>query len=221
MNINSILDDGYKDLINSSSKTSKLDAELLLSSVIKKNVKEIIFDRSIKATKNQLKSFRALITRRKLGEPIAYILKKKEFWKNIFYVDKNVLIPRPDTELIVEEVLKLYNANHKLSVLDIGRDQVQPLQYSPEGVSGPKIAVFIAISSPMEKVIVLPSRSKFGPISNPLYLPERFLPISTEATTSLSILASNIYPSRDDVLAFEVPIITSPCKTNICNSGIS
>ena len=84
MNINSILDDGYKDLINSSSKTSKLDAELLLSSVIKKNVKEIIFDRSIKATKNQLKSFKALITRRKLGEPIAYILKKKNFGEIFF-----------------------------------------------------------------------------------------------------------------------------------------
>ena len=120
MNINSILDDGYKDLINSSSKTSKLDAELLLSSVIKKNVKEIIFDRSIKATKNQLKSFRALITRRKLGEPIAYILKKKEFWRNIFYVDKNVLIPRPDTEILIEEAIKLLNKKQTKFVLDIG-----------------------------------------------------------------------------------------------------
>ena len=120
MNINSILDDGYKDLINSSSKTSKLDAELLLSSVIKKNVKEIIFDRSIKATKNQLKSFKALITRRKLGEPIAYILKKKEFWRNIFYVDKNVLIPRPDTEILIEEAIKLLNKKQTKFVLDIG-----------------------------------------------------------------------------------------------------
>ena len=120
MNINSILDDGYKDLINSSSKTSKLDAELLLSSVIKKNVKEIIFDRSIKASKNQLKRFKALITRRKLGEPIAYILKKKEFWRNIFYVDKNVLIPRPDTEILIEEAIKLLNKKQTKFVLDIG-----------------------------------------------------------------------------------------------------
>ena len=120
MNINSILDDGYKDLINSSSKTSKLDAELLLSSVIKKNVKEIIFDSSIKASKNQLKRFKALITRRKLGEPIAYILKKKEFWRNIFYVDKNVLIPRPDTEILIEEAIKLLNKKQTKFVLDIG-----------------------------------------------------------------------------------------------------
>ena len=52
--------------------------------------------------------------------PIAYLIKKKEFWKHNFYINQNVLIPRPDTELLVEETLKLFNINSKLNILDIG-----------------------------------------------------------------------------------------------------
>ncbi len=116
--INSVLKNGYQHLV-SSSKTSKLDAELLLSSVLKKNIEELIFN-SIQANRNEIYKFNELIKRRKLGEPIAYILKKKEFWKNIFYVDKNVLIPRPDTEILIEEALKLIKKDEKKFILDIG-----------------------------------------------------------------------------------------------------
>ena len=48
------------------------------------------------------------------------MVKKKEFWKKSFYINKNVLIPRPDTEVLVEETLKLFNVNCKLNILDIG-----------------------------------------------------------------------------------------------------
>ena len=61
-----------------------------------------------------------MVNRRKKGEPIAYILKKKEFWRNNFYVDKNVLIPRPDTELIVEKLINFSTIKSGLQVLDIG-----------------------------------------------------------------------------------------------------
>ena len=47
-------------------------------------------------------------------------LRNKEFWKYNFYVDQNVLIPRPDTEIIIEEILKIFKKNYKKSVLDIG-----------------------------------------------------------------------------------------------------
>ena len=60
------------------------------------------------------------MNKRKNREPIAYILKKKEFWKLDFYVDQSVLIPRPETEIIVEEVLKFYNYNSSKNFLDIG-----------------------------------------------------------------------------------------------------
>ena len=67
-----------------------------------------------------MQKFKVLLNRRKKKEPLAYILNHKEFWKNSFYIDKNVLIPRPDTEILIEEILKLYHKDRNLSVLDIG-----------------------------------------------------------------------------------------------------
>ena len=120
LKINSILNDSVKILSNYYIKTPKLDAEILLSSVLKKSIKEIIFDDKININQKQLKLYKDLVTRRKYGEPVAYILNKKEFWKYNFYVDRNVLIPRPDTEIIIEETLKLLSKDEKKSVLDIG-----------------------------------------------------------------------------------------------------
>ena len=119
-NINFVLNEGLKALSNSSIKTPKLDAEILLSRVLKKNLKEIILDDKINPNQIDIKRYNDLIRRRKLGEPIAYILNKKEFWKYNFYVDQNVLIPRPDTEVIIEETLKLININQNKLILDIG-----------------------------------------------------------------------------------------------------
>ena len=119
-NINSILNDSEKVLSDYYIKTSKLDAEILLSSVLKKNIKEIIINDRININQRQLKLYNDLVTRRKYGEPVAYILNKKEFWKYNFYVDRSVLIPRPDTEIIIEEALKLLKKDEKKLVLDIG-----------------------------------------------------------------------------------------------------
>ena len=119
-NINSLLFNAHKILAESPTKTPKLDAEILLSSVLDKDLKEIIFDKKLNLNQSKINIFKELIRRRKNGEPIAYILKKKEFWKYNFYVDCNVLIPRPDTEIIVEETLKVLNNNKKNFVLDVG-----------------------------------------------------------------------------------------------------
>ena len=120
ININSILSNGHKILSESSIKTAKLDAEILLSTALNRDLKEIILDNTIILNENQINIYKDLINRRKSGEPIAYILNKKEFWKHNFYVNQNVLIPRPDTEVIVEETIKLLNRNKRKFVLDIG-----------------------------------------------------------------------------------------------------
>ena len=120
LNINSLLFDGHKILAESYTKTPKLDAEILLSSVLNKDLKEIIIEKKLYLNQSNINTFKEFIQRRKYGEPIAYILKKKEFWKYNFYVDNNVLIPRPDTEIIVEETLKLLNNDKKKFVLDVG-----------------------------------------------------------------------------------------------------
>ena len=120
MNIQTVLNQASKILNNSSNASFKLDSEILLSEVIKKNRQYLILNSNEELKKENIKLFNYLLKRRKKGEPIAYLINKKEFWKQNFYINQNVLIPRPDTELLVEETLKLFNANSKLNILDIG-----------------------------------------------------------------------------------------------------
>ena len=120
ININSLLNDGQKILSNSSIKNSMLDAEILLCCALKISFKDVVTKRKIKIKKNEINTYKDLIRRRKLGEPIAYIVKNKEFWKHSFYVDRNVLIPRPDSEIIIEETLKHIDRKNKGFILDIG-----------------------------------------------------------------------------------------------------
>ena len=87
---------------------------------IKRDKKHIILNPKEILNSGQLEKFKSLIERRKKGEPIAYLINKKEFWKDEFFVNKDVLIPRPDSELIIEQVLKIYSKNVQLQVLDIG-----------------------------------------------------------------------------------------------------
>ena len=120
MNIENTLILGKKTLKANNIPNPFLDSEILLSKSIDKDKKYIILN-SKKIIKNeQLMNFNSFIDRRKEGEPIAYLTNKKEFWKNEFYVDKDVLIPRPDTELIIEQVLKTSTKQSQLQVLDIG-----------------------------------------------------------------------------------------------------
>jgi len=120
MNIQTALNEASKTLNNSSNASFKLDSEILLSEVIKKSRQYLILNSNEELKKENIKLFNYLLKRRKKGEPIAYLIKKKEFWKQNFYINQNVLIPRPDTELLVEETLKLFNVNSKLNILDIG-----------------------------------------------------------------------------------------------------
>ena len=120
ININSLLNEGQKILSNSSIKTSMLDAEILLCCALKRSFKEVVINRKINIKINEINTYKDLIRRRKLGEPVAYIVKNKEFWKHSFYVDRNVLIPRPDSEIIIEEALKVIDRKDKGFILDIG-----------------------------------------------------------------------------------------------------
>ena len=120
MNIENILKEGINILQKNKIANPQLDSEILLSNSIKKDKKHIILNPKEILNSKQLCKFKDLIERRKKGEPIAYLIKKKEFWKDEFFVNKDVLIPRPDTELIIEQVLKIYSKDVQLHVLDIG-----------------------------------------------------------------------------------------------------
>ena len=120
MNIESILNEGISILKESKISNPQLDSEILLSNSIKRDKKHIILNPKEILNSEQTETFKNLIERRKTGEPVAYLINKKEFWKDEFFVDNGVLIPRPDTELIIEQVLKIYSKDSKLQVLDIG-----------------------------------------------------------------------------------------------------
>ena len=120
MNIENILNEGINILQKNKTPNPQLDSEILLSTSIKRDKKHIILNPKEMLKPVESEKFKSLIERRRKGEPIAYIINKKEFWKDEFFVNKDVLIPRPDTELIIEQVLKIYSKNVQLHVLDIG-----------------------------------------------------------------------------------------------------
>ena len=120
MNIENTLGQGVTILKKNNIPNPYLDSEILLSKSINKDKKYIILNSKKILNSKQLNSFINLIDRRKNGEPTAYLTNKKEFWKDEFFVNKDVLIPRPDTELIIEQVLKIFSKEEQLQVLDIG-----------------------------------------------------------------------------------------------------
>ena len=120
MNIENILNEGISILQKNKIANPQLDSEILLSNSIKRDKKHIILNPKEVLNSEQLGKFKSLIERRKKGEPIAYLINKKEFWKDEFFVNKDVLIPRPDSELIIEQVLKIYSKDDQLQILDIG-----------------------------------------------------------------------------------------------------
>ena len=120
MNIENTINEGIDILKKNKIPNPQLDSEILLSNLIKKDKKYIILNPKKFLNSEQTETFKNLIERRKKREPIAYLINKKEFWKDEFFVNKDVLIPRPDTELIIEQVLKIYSKDSELQVLDIG-----------------------------------------------------------------------------------------------------
>ncbi|MDC3401242.1 peptide chain release factor N(5)-glutamine methyltransferase [Candidatus Pelagibacter ubique] len=120
MNIENILNEGINILQKNKIANPQLDSEILLSNSIKRDKMHIILNPKEVLNSEQLEKFKSLIERRKKGEPIAYLINKKEFWKDEFFVNKDVLIPRPDSELIIEQVLKIYSKDDQLKILDIG-----------------------------------------------------------------------------------------------------
>ena len=120
MNIESAIIEGARILKDQSILTANLDSEILMSKAIDKDKKYIFLNLKKKINDEDLAFFKSLIKKRSLREPIAYLINKKLFWNSEFMVTRHTLIPRPDTELIVESALRLTQQKNKLNILDIG-----------------------------------------------------------------------------------------------------
>ena len=119
MNIFEVINSGSKRLKMKNILSHRLDSEILMSKVLKKRREDILINFQKSLSKNEVKEFNALIKRRILREPIAYITGEKEFWSKSFLINNNTLIPRPETELMIEQLIKIYKLK-KIFILDIG-----------------------------------------------------------------------------------------------------
>jgi len=120
MNINLAINEGSKILKSKFIPNPLLDAEILMGKTINKDRNYILLNHNNPINKNDLNNFYKLIEQRSLGKPVAYLTKKKSFWNSEFFITKDILIPRPDTELVVENILRLTKQKSKVNILDIG-----------------------------------------------------------------------------------------------------
>ena len=119
MNTLKLINEGSYKLKQSDIISHQLDSEILLSKVLNKTRENLLINLEQNIDGKNVKKFEKLILRRSLDEPIAYILKKKEFWSKTFVINNDTLIPRPETELMVEKLVCIYKKK-KINILDIG-----------------------------------------------------------------------------------------------------
>ncbi|MDA8701688.1 peptide chain release factor N(5)-glutamine methyltransferase [Candidatus Pelagibacter bacterium] len=120
MNIKSAIVIGTNILKNQYIQTAQLDTEILMAKAIDEDKKYIILNDQKNLKNTNLKYFEKLIKERASRKPIAYLVEQKFFWNSEFTVTNDTLIPRPDTELLVDNILKLTKNKTKMNILDIG-----------------------------------------------------------------------------------------------------
>ena len=119
MNALQLLKIGSNFLREKNVSSHLLDAEILLAKTLNISREEILVNLDQKINKKNSLFFQNYLQRRSRSEPIAYILGEKEFYSQKFDVNKHTLIPRPETELMVDELIKMYQGK-SISILDIG-----------------------------------------------------------------------------------------------------
>ncbi|MEK7653389.1 MAG: HemK/PrmC family methyltransferase, partial [Patescibacteria group bacterium] len=150
MTINKTLQTATKKLKRAKMPSAELDAEVLLSCAVKKP-KEFLFTHpEYQLNKKQEQKFNRFISCRAKGEPVAYLIGHKEFFGLDFVVNKNVLIPRPETELLVEEVINFVKKtiSHK------------PYAIYDVGTGSGNIAIALAKNLPRAKIIATEKSAK-------------------------------------------------------------
>jgi release factor glutamine methyltransferase len=120
MKIDTAISEASKELKNNNIKSFLLDCEILMSKAINKDREFVLLNLNKEINKNDYKYYKELIKRRSKGKPIAYLVGKKSFWKYDFFINEKILIPRPETELIIEQVIKIYKNKPKINFLEIG-----------------------------------------------------------------------------------------------------
>jgi release factor glutamine methyltransferase len=121
MNVKEALIFGIEKLKTNRTESFLLDARILLEFSLNISHEQIILNPDKELTNKELEHYKTLLERRFKGEPISHILGKRSFWNYEFTINKNVLDPRPDSEALIESVLKIFpDKNIKLNILELG-----------------------------------------------------------------------------------------------------
>ena len=120
MNYASLLKLGQEKLYKKKIRNPALDCEVILSHMLKIERASLLLNLDKIAKKTEITKFFENVCKRENKIPVSYITGQKDFWKSTFNINNSVLIPRPDTELLVEECLKLISKNSSKKILDIG-----------------------------------------------------------------------------------------------------
>ena len=194
MLVNEAIAFAEQELKRSNNLNSRLDSEILVSHLINIPREGIYSKLKENLPSSKTEELQKLVSRRVKKEPIAYILNNKEFWSTNFYVDRSVLIPRPETEVLIDLILsQINNKNNYFNILDIGTGSgcilVSLLKEltKAKGIGVDKSSKAIAVAKKNSTSQHVDSRSSFKNInlenikfdkkfdlivSNPPYLPD-------------------------------------------------
>jgi len=194
MDIRSVLNCATLDLERYGSNTPRLDAEVLLFHCIKMSRLSLYAHPEKLMTEEDFQQFQGWVARRCAGEPVSYIIGQKEFWSLPFEVNPDVLIPRPETEILIEAILREYSVRdyEHLMILEIGTgsgaisvalaSELKNAKIVATDISQKALSVAIknAGNNSVENQISFRSGSLFEPVSekfdiivsNPPYIPE-------------------------------------------------
>ena len=112
--------EAFNELKKSNIKSALLDSEILISQAINKNREFVLLNSNLKINQKEYFNLQKLVYERKKGKPISYLTGQKFFWKYNFKINDHVLIPRPDTEVVVETILNVYKEKNRINFLEVG-----------------------------------------------------------------------------------------------------
>ena len=166
MILNNTINQAAKLLKKHNISSHLLDAEIILSEVMGVSREFLLTNDQVTINKKQVDKYYKAIKRRIKNEPVAYIIGKKEFWKESFTVNNSTLVPRPETELLIYKIIKIFKEKN-INILDIGTGTgcillsiLKELKFSTgTGIDISKKTLKVAIKN--SKKLNLQNRAKF------------------------------------------------------------
>ncbi|MDO5555519.1 MAG: peptide chain release factor N(5)-glutamine methyltransferase [Clostridia bacterium] len=199
MNIKQSLEHGIKILRENNIDEAILKTKILLSYALNKNKEYLITHEQEELTEKVINKYNSYITRIKNNEPIQYITQRQEFMGLSFLVNEDVLIPRPDTEILVEEVLNIIKVEQKNKVLDL---------CTGSGAIGISIAKYVQNA----KVTLLDISNKALKVAKVNYI-NNILPVES---SRIKIIKSNLFSEINEQNKFDIIVSNPPyIKTSV------